>query len=169
MTKRVILAVTCTVALAACNSGTGGTFETDKGEKGSYKLDQGSDGNTLTIKTDQGEFAMQSGDKAGNVDLPPGFAVYPGAKVVANTSLRNDQGTNVSVMMTVPGSVDQVMDYYRRQAEAAGIDIQTEIKSGTTQLIGGESKSGMIFSLNASPSEEGGTSAHISLVSKAGK
>ena len=164
MKKLVILSAG--LALAACNSDKEGTFQTDDGSTGTYSVDSSGDGGgTLTVKTQDGEFNVQSGPNA-KIDPPAGFSLYPGAEVISNTTLNGPSGKNATLTMNSKAALDQVVGFYRKQAETAGVEIKTEIKAGDAVMLGGETKSGMIFALNAGPADKGGTTAHLSLSQK---
>jgi len=158
MKKLVVLAGA--VALAACNSGT--TVTTDDGKEVTIE-GNGSDG--LSIQSKDGEFNVQSGPNA-KVALPAGFSVYPGAEIISSVNM-DSNGKQVSTLtMNTSAGLAQVVDFYKKQAIAAGVDVSTEIKAGDAVMLGGESKAGMIFGLNAGPADSGGTTAHLSLSEK---
>lgn len=164
--KKLLLLAAAT-ALASCGSEKSGTFETGEGEKGSYTVDNSNGDTNVTIKTDEGEFAMQSGPGVA-ADLPDGFTIYPGATVVSNTKLKHNEGSNVSVMMTTPASAEEVLAFYRPQAAAAGIDITTEYKNQASSMIGGQDEAGSAFVLHVTPGSDGETTVNLSVTTKAG-
>lgn len=164
--KRLIM-VAAAAALASCGTEKSGTFETGDGEKGSYTVDSADGETNVTIKTDDGEIAMQSGPGVA-ADLPDGFTLYPGATVVTNTRLKHNEGTNVSVMMTTSASAEEVLAFYRPQAAAAGIEIMTEYKNPGSTMIGGQDDSGRAFVLHVTPGTDGDTTVNLSLTTTAG-
>jgi len=158
MRKFTILAVAA--ALAACNSGT--TVTTDDGKEVTVE-GNGSDG--LSIQSKDGEFNVQSGPNA-KVTLPAGFTAYPGAEIISNVNM-DSNGKQVSTLtMNTNAGLDQVVAFYKKQAIAAGVDVSTEINAGEAVMLGGESKAGLVFGLNAGPADKGGTTAHLSLSEK---
>ena len=166
--KKIATLVGLTVLLGACGSETSGSFETEDGGEGTYTVDQENGGGSISIKTDDGEFNMTSGEDV-VVELPAGFTVYPGADVVTQTNADYGEGSTSSVMMTSDDSVADMVAHYRKQAEAAGIEITSEMKVNETQIIGGESDDGLTFSFNAAPDEDGTVSAQVTLTRKKGE
>lgn len=160
MRKLVILCGA--LALAACGSEKSGTIDTEDGTA-EYTVDTEGDGGTMTIKTKDGEVNFQSGSNAADVDLPNGFTLLPGSKIVTNSKMIGDQGTNTSVIMETKSSVDDAVAFYRKQAEAAGVEIATEMKMDKTQIIAGQDKKGLTFSLNAGQDDAGKTVVSLSL------
>lgn len=156
------------LAVAACGSEKSGTIETEDG-KAEYTVDNSGDGGSMTIKSKEGEFNLKSGSDASDLKLPAGFTIYPGSEVVTNATMTHDQGSNINVIMTTKASPDQVVAFYRKQATAAGVEISSEMKMDKVQIIGGETKGGLTFSLNTSPSDDGKTTASISLAQASGK
>jgi hypothetical protein len=155
------LALGVPLALAACGSQSSGTIEGEDGETGEYTIDNSTGEANFTVKTEDGTVTMRSGSDV-PVDLPGGFTVYPGADVVSNTMVNQGQGTGNLVTITSPDSPQDVVAYYKSQAEAAGITIQMEMATNGMQMIGGESEDGLTFSVMASPAEEG-TSAQLTV------
>ena len=147
---RVFLAFASIGLLAGCGNPADGTYETEDG--------------TVTLETDTsgGETEMRMTDEDGNeavyttganadIDLPAGFTIYPGADVTSTTALTGNDGQGAMVMMSSEASPADMMAHYRKQAEAAGIEIQMEMKSGETSVIAGESPDGVSFTFNATP------------------
>lgn len=144
---RLILPIAATIALAACSSEKSGTFETEDGEQGEYTVDSDGGGAKASITTDEGTFTMQSGDDV-KADLPDGFTVYPGAKVVSATNVDGGGTKGSLVMMETTDAPDKVAAFYRKQAEAAGIKIEMEMTINGGKMIGGKGEGGKMFSLN---------------------
>jgi hypothetical protein len=139
--------------LAACGSETSGTFEGEDGETGEYTIDNSTGETTATIETEDGTATLRSGADV-PVDLPGGFTVYPGAKVVSNTVVNQGEGLGTLVTMTTVDGPEKVAEFYKAQAEKAGIAIQMEMSTETGTMTGGESPDGLTFSIIASPQED---------------
>jgi hypothetical protein len=152
MSHRTIRAAILTAALAtglgAC--GDSGTFTTDEGETGEYSIDGATGETTISVDTEDGTASVRSGADV-PVELPEGFSIYPGAEVVSNIVF--DQGGNGGAMVTMESSATpkEIADYYRKQAEAAGVEIQIDATVNGGAMVGGEGPGGMTFSINASP------------------
>ena len=165
---RRYLAVCTMVALAACGGADDNTttIETQDG-KVQLNVDDAGDAASYTVTTDEGVMTAQSGGAA-NVKLPAGYSLYPGANVVSQTTLKTAQGNSLNVAMEVAGGADQVVDFYRKQATAAGVEIESEMKTGEMQIIGGKDKAGMTFSLTVFPGSDGKSTATLTLVQEPG-
>lgn len=149
---RLILPAVATLALAACSSEKSGTFETDDGDKGEYTVDGDEGGVKASITTEDGTATMQSGENV-KADLPAGFTVYPGAKVVSATNVDGGGSKGSLVMMETGDSPDKVTDFYRKQAEAAGIKIEMEMSINGGKMIGGKGEGGKMFTLNTTDND----------------
>lgn len=150
-----------TFLLAACGSESSGTFSDDDGQTGEYTIDNSTGEATATITTEDGTATMRSGADV-PVDLPGGFTPYPGGEVVANTVVKQGEGSGTLLTMTTSDDPDTVAAFYKAQAEAAGIEIQMEMTTNGGKMVGGESSEGLTFSIIASPTA-GGTSAQLAV------
>ncbi|MEM9501732.1 MAG: hypothetical protein AAF941_07790 [Pseudomonadota bacterium] len=162
--RAILLLTICplTLALAGCGSEQSGEFTTEDGETGEYTIDSETGETSATITTPDGEAVLRSGANV-PVDLPGGFTVYPGAKVVTNTEVTHDGGKGSMLMLETDASPDEVVAHYRKQAEAADVEIQLEMSMNGGQMIGGEGPDGTTFTLNASAGDEGKTEAQLIL------
>lgn len=157
MRKFVICAAV--LALAACG-GDSGTVETEDGTV-AYDTDGG--GTEMRLTDDEGnETIINSGSNV-DVDLPAGFTVYPGAEVASNTVMNGAQGQGNLVIMTSSASTEDMVTFYKQQAETAGIDIQLEMNTADSRMIGGEGPNGLFVSFNASESENGETTGMLTV------
>lgn len=157
--KKLIVA-TFVLTLAACGSEQTGTFDTEDGE-GSYSVDTATGEASGSIETADGTVEFRSG--ANNpVKLPGRFSVYPGAKVVTNTTVNNGDGSGTMVILESDDAADEVVSFYRKQAEDAGVEIAMELTTAQGKMIAGESDSGTTFSLNANE-QEGKTTVQLTV------
>ena len=148
-----ILAV---LALGACSSEKGDDAASGTGEaaqsvqpRGSYDIDRET-GETRARFTDNDGTTtiMRSGEKV-PVRLPSGFTVYPDATVTNNTRVEQADGLLVLINLETDAPLDELVGYYRNEADAAGIDVATSLQSGPMTMIGGENGDGTSFSLTA--------------------
>ena len=143
-----IIAPLFILALAACGSEPERTVVSESGSRVSYAVD--GDGElTADARAADGKTASVRSGRDVDVDLPEGFALYPGAEVLSNASVAGAEGTGAMITMTTADPAEEVMAYYRRQAEAAGVTIGTTMSSGDTHMIAGEGTEGTAFSANA--------------------
>lgn len=148
------------MALAACGSETSGTFTNEDGDEGSYSFEN-EDGEFSANVTD-GDTRLSinaGGDNA--VDLPYGFTIYPGAKVLGNISIDQADGEAAILTMTTTESAKNVANHYKREANAAGITIKEEMNRDEMSILSGESAEGVGFNLSASPTGDGLTSVSL--------
>lgn len=140
-------------ALAGCGSESSGTIDGENGERGEYTIDESTGETKATITTDEGTATLRSGADV-EVDLPDGFTAYPGANVVSNTVVSQAQGSGAMLFFETDDSPAEVIAFYKRQAEAAGVKLQLDASINGGSMIGGESEDGITFSVNANPGEE---------------
>jgi hypothetical protein len=133
--------------LAACGSS----------DEPATEVNEGADGTRgLRINDGEGNRVSVQGGDAAVAALPDGFTAYPGAQVVSSTAIdTGDGGGGVILMMTTSDPVDQVIEFYRTQALAAGVRLDGQITTGSNTLIGGEGEGGMAFSASAAAGPEG--------------
>ncbi|MEO0589725.1 MAG: hypothetical protein AAFZ11_04105 [Pseudomonadota bacterium] len=142
--------------LAACGSQDTGTLTGEDGEAGEYTIDTRTGETTASIETDEGTATLRSGNTV-PVDLPEGFSAYPRAEVLTNTIVSQATGSGALVTMMSDDGPETIAAFYKGQAQDSGIEIQMEISTNGTQILGGQSPSGLTFSMIASPGAEGTT------------
>jgi hypothetical protein len=141
--RKTILAVSGPAALAlmltACGSETSGEFTTADGENAEYTIDKDTGETAMTIEGKDGTATLRSGADVA-VALPAGFSLFPGSKVVTNTVVDQPDGKGTMITFEAAAPADTVVAHYRDQAKAAGFDIQLEMNTNGTRMIGGERK-----------------------------
>lgn len=142
--------------LAGCGSGSSDVTVNEDGDGTG----------TIEIKSENADVNITAGDNA-KVTLPEGFTLYPGAKVISNVNMTTNGEAHATLTMSSSASPDEIVAFYRRQAEAAGVEIRSEIKADSALLVSGTSPAGLTFSINAGPGDDG-TSAHLTVVRKTG-
>jgi len=145
MNKLAIAAVALLVA--ACGSKQSGTVDTDQG-KLDYSVDKSNGDTSVTLSSKEGDVKYNSGATV-KADLPEGFTLYPGATVINTTTASHAEGSGTQVFMSTKDSKDKAIAFYRKQAEAAGIDIKDDVKSGPMETLSGTSKDGENFMVSA--------------------
>lgn len=125
-----------------------GTYtDPETGETADYKVTSSDDGETgnISIKTADGE--MSFGGGAANAKLPAGIAPFPGAKMTGGFSATGKDGIGGMASFEVRGKADDVIAHFRKQVEAKGLKVTSEIKADDTMMIAaekpGDDKSGM--------------------------
>jgi hypothetical protein len=161
--RRILGVSAAALLLASCGGPDAeGTIETEDGDV-TYSVD--GDGDEVNIDMtgpDGEEVSIRSGDGASS-DLPDGFSVYPGATVVTSANIDTSDGQGSVVVLSTDASLDEVVTFYRGQAEAAGVDIQSEMTVNGMRIIGGEGPDGLTFGATASPGEDGATTVQLTI------
>lgn len=70
-------------------------------------------------------------------DFPPGFSLYPKSKFVSGTSTQGEDGLEIRIEIESGASTKELISYYRKQAEAAGVKIEMETDNGDSAMVGG--------------------------------
>lgn len=136
--QKSFLVFVSALGLAACGGERSGTIETEDGETVEYSVDSGDGEMTATFQTGDGEGSIRSGSDVA-VDLPDGFSVYPGAKVVTNTVMNTPDGKGAMVVMESDASPEEMVAFYKTAAEKAGFKIGMEMTTDSNVMIAGES------------------------------
>ncbi|MEQ5788647.1 hypothetical protein J3454_12150 [Erythrobacter sp. NFXS35] len=155
------------LVLVACGSETSGEFTTEDGNA-EYTIDGDSGETSMTIRGKDGTATLRSGADV-PADLPDGFSLYPGAKVITNTVVDQPDGKGTMVMFETEAAADKVMAHFRQQAEDAGFAIQIDANMNGSLMIGGERKAdGSTLSVTATPGEGDATTGQLIIGSKTG-
>ncbi len=142
--------------LAGCGGpDSEGTFETADGGEGTYAVDSDGNETTIDIMGDDGERVTINNGANLDAALPDGYSIYPGAEIITSTTISQADGQGVMILMQSGDSPQDLVEFYRRQAEAAGVEIQMDANINGSSMIGGETGDGGTFSFNASPTDEG--------------
>ena len=71
------------------------------------------------------------------VTLPPGFTLYPGARVIANTIVERAGVRRILLTFETPNPLPSVMRFYRGQAAAAGASLAFDMGANGRASLGG--------------------------------
>lgn len=148
-------------ALALALAGCGGADEGGQQGEGAGPEPRG----TYSVDAATGETAARHTDASGTVTilrsgrrvplaLPEGFTLFPQAEVTNNTRVDRDDGRIVLIDMTSAAEPEELVGFYRAEAEAAGIAIGTALESDRTQTIGGTGADGTRFSFTATREDD---------------
>lgn len=154
----IAIGIGAAMALSACGSSESGTIDIG-GDEGTYTVDSDGDGYSIQASTEDGEFSLNTGDDL-DVDMPDGFTLYPGASVTSDMTLDQDDGGSV-ITMESDASADDVLSYYRSEAEAAGIEIKVEMDVRGMKVLAGEDADGASFTVRAGAGDDGGTTTTL--------
>ncbi|HSJ79366.1 MAG TPA: hypothetical protein VK913_11590 [Erythrobacter sp.] len=134
------LASVAALALAACGSETSGEFTTEDGKNAEYTIDKDTGETSMTIKSEDGTATLRSGSDV-PVNLPSGFSLLSGSKVINSTVVNQPDGQGTMVMFETDAKSDAVIAHYREQAKSAGFDIELEMNTNETAMIAGKRES----------------------------
>ena len=99
-----------------------------------------------------------------DAELPAGFSTYPGAQIVTSSRIEAADGSGTLVVMHSADSRDDVIAFYREQAEAAGVVLaDVEEINDTVLVLRGQGPDGIDFGVGASPGRDGGTDIQLTV------
>ncbi len=130
-----------TLLLAGCGSSpetevASGTYtDPETGKTADYSISSSEDGENdkVTIKTEDGE--VQFG---GEAKLPAGLTPFPGSKMTGGFAGSGKDGKGGLASFEVKGRAAEVVAHYRRQIEAAGLKVKSEMTAEDTVIISAE-------------------------------
>jgi len=142
-----------TLALAACGSSDESDSNAEDSIKpGTYEIEDGETRASITSE-DGSVTTLRAGERV-PVRLPRGCTGGPALAVRNNTHVERDGGTFVLLTMQGPMSVAEAIDFYRKQAESAGVEVNVTVATDESTTIAGESGDGLAFSAMASRSND---------------
>jgi hypothetical protein len=149
------------VLLAACGSEKSGTITTPDGETAEYRIDEASGETSMTIKTPEGEARMRSGGGV-PLELPDGFTLYPGSKVVSNTVVNQPDGTGNMVLFESTAKPAAIIAHFKGLAEKAGYAIELEATMNETMMLSGKREAARTsFMVTTGAPEDGPVSGQL--------
>ncbi|MEQ8773673.1 MAG: hypothetical protein RIC51_12675, partial [Erythrobacter sp.] len=74
------------------------------------------------------------------VELPPGFSLHPGTRVISNSVIAQGERTGSMILFESDAAPKEVIAHYRAQAEAAGVELQMDATMGETLMLAGENE-----------------------------
>jgi hypothetical protein len=83
------------------------------------------------------------------VRLPPGFTLFPGAKVLSSTVVEREGEQRALVVFETLEPVGGVMASYRDQARAAGLEPAVDLGGSERASLGGRLPSGRTVTISA--------------------
>lgn len=146
-------AISTSLFLAACSPApeeeTAVEQQAQQFETGSYEVDPETGETRAVVNNEDGTTVMRAGETV-VPRLPEGFSIYPGAAIRNTIQIGRDQATGVMVSLASEDSPAEMVDFYRRQAEAAGVAIELDLQTGAMTMIAGEAPDGTSFTFQAS-------------------
>ena len=146
------------LALAACSESEATSVISADGTT-EYEVSGADDDTRVRMSDAEGNEAVVTvgSDVTGELDLPDGYALYPGAEVESSTTFNGSQGSGVMITFAADAPPQELVEYYRKQATSAGVEIDTDARTGEERMIAGEGPGGLSFSLQTSPGGSGST------------
>ncbi|WP_108809699.1 hypothetical protein [Sphingorhabdus sp. Alg231-15] len=161
MNKFLILPIM--LAAMSCGSNdevASGTFDDGEGGEGSYSISGDGDDSETVIKSGDGEVRIATGSKAVS-ELPMGIELYPGADIQSSMTGMGDGKSGAMIVFKSSDDQDDVIAFYKDQMKDKGIEVQTEVKAGDMQMIGGESADGEGLNISVIKDDEGGVTTTL--------
>jgi len=158
---RIGAGVGAALLLASCGAQEeSGEFVTEDGETGEYTIDRDTGETRMSVETDEGTATLRS-SKDVPIDLPGGFSLYPGSSVTSNSVIEQGERTGSMILFEADDPPEDVITHFRRQAEAAGVDIQMDATMGESLMLAGENDAeGLSFQVGAT-GDEGKTTGQL--------
>lgn len=127
------------IFLASCGETDEASYKGEDGSVANYSTDD--EGNvSADIETEDGKkIGMNSGEAPA---LPDGLKLYPGAKITNNANMMAADGEGGIIAFTSSDTPQEILSYYKEQAEAAGYRIESEIRSGDMQMLIAKARDG---------------------------
>lgn len=144
--------------LAGCGSKSetevaSGTYtDPETGKTADYSISSSEDGENgkVTIKTGEGE--VQFG---GEAKLPAGITAYPGSKMTGGFAGSSEGKQGGLASFEVKARAADVVAHYRRQIEAAGLKVTSEMNAEDTVIISAEKPDDAKTSIQVTATQNG--------------
>ena len=128
---------------------------------GSYTVDPETGETRARVNNEDGTTTLCAGKRV-VPQLPPGFTIDPDAEIRNTVQVGRGEGIGVIVSLASDDPPADLVAFYRRQAEAAGVAIELELAAGAMATIAGTAADGTRFSFQASDGT-GETTAQLGL------
>ncbi|OBX20756.1 hypothetical protein A9995_03455 [Erythrobacter sp. QSSC1-22B] len=135
--------------------------ESQQFETGIYEVDPETGETRAVVNNEDGTTTMRAGERV-VPRLPEGFSIYPGAEIRNTIQIGRNDAAGVMVSLASEDSPADLVAFYRRQAEAAGIAIELHLETDAMTMIAGEAPDGTSFAFQSS-GETGETTGQLTL------
>jgi len=147
--------------LAACGGqDESGEFVTEDGQTGEYTIDRETGEARMSVETDEGTATLRSG-KDVPIDLPGGFSLYPGSRVTSNSVIEQGERTGSMILFESDDAPEDVIAHFRKQAKAAGVDLQMDATMGESLMLAGENEAESLALQVSATGADGTTSGQL--------
>ncbi|AOL23021.1 hypothetical protein Ga0102493_112002 [Erythrobacter litoralis] len=147
--------------LASCGGQEeNGEFTTEDGAQGEYTIDRETGETRMSLETEEGTATLRSG-KDVPIDLPGGFSLYPGSRVTSNSVIEQGERTGSMILFEADATPEDIIAHYRKQAEAAGIELQMDAKMGESVMVAGENEADAIAFQVSATGADGTTTGQL--------
>lgn len=140
--RSLSLPLIATLCLSACGEAPNDGLPGEEGAQAEYApagASSSSEEQSSSIKGPGGEEAVAKSGGDDGSSLPKGFSVYPGAKVVENTSIAEPGGqSSVTMMLESADAPEKIAAYYKDLAEKAGMEIKIDMALDTSHTVAGD-------------------------------
>jgi len=141
------------------------SFETEEGETSSLEITGGGDEGAVRVQTSEG--TVEYGVTAGK--LPEWIPVYPGSTVQMGMSSQSSEERNGQAVITTNDSAKELVEYYSRAFEKAGLEVNTIHPAGAageSVIINAEEANGSRQAMVMVGKREQDTTASVSFSEK---
>lgn len=132
--KALLLVCAAAVLLGGCDAQDADAAAASP--PGEHSIDPATGERRMVIHREDGPTTLRAG-AAVPVDLPAGFSLFPGARVVSNAIAARPGGQGVLLTFEADAPAPELIAHTRREAEAAGFSIDVELDTGETRTIAG--------------------------------
>lgn len=150
---RTAIALATLSLLAACADGDQAD-EAGDAEAEAIIDDSGNGGDVRITSRDGKSVSIdrRTGNKAA---WPKDFTAYPGAVVTSDIAMGGGDDSAKIITFESDDAPEDIVAHYRRQAEAAGYEIQLDLGENGGRMVAGEKPDGRGFSISTRASDSG--------------
>ena len=143
--------------LAACSASEDEQPREDTQPKGHYVVDPETGATRASITNEDGTTILRTrdGGEGAEAELPRGFTVYPDADIRSTVTVGRGERRSVTMTLASDASPEDMIAFYRAQAEGAGVTVDVQLATDTLSMIGGMAEDGTRFTFQAAREDSG--------------
>lgn len=132
------LVIAAALLLAACGDPATGAYASGEYEPADPASPPAAKPTRSAITGPDGERVVQETGSEVAVSLPKGFSLYPQALVISNTVTRSAKASQSTLMFRTTDAPADIAEFYKAQAEKAGMDITIDLNFDEHFTIAGD-------------------------------
>ena len=143
--------------LAACGASEDERPRDDTQPKGHYVVDPETGATRASITNEDGTTILRTADggEGAEAELPTGFTLYPDADIRSTVTVGRGERRSVTMTLASDASPEEMIAFYRAQAERAGVTVDVQLATDTLSMIGGMAEDGTRFTFQAAREDSG--------------